>query len=236
MKIGIMQPYLFPYIGYWQLINLVDKFVILDDVNYIMRGFINRNSILVNGKPYRFTIPIRKASQNKLIMETKLSFSLQEKQKLLKTFCNAYQNTPYFENVMPILENIILSKEEDLTQYIYKSLKDISEYLQISTEFYFSSRIQKNSDLCGEERILEICKKLGGNEYINLSGGRKLYHQDSFVRENIKLYFLDTNMDKIVYDQNQDYFEKSLSIIDVLFFNDIGTIKSFLRECVMNPF
>ena len=65
MKIGIMQPYFMPYIGYWQLIGAVDKFVILDDVNYIMRGFINRNSILLNGKPYRFTLPVEKASQNK---------------------------------------------------------------------------------------------------------------------------------------------------------------------------
>ena len=89
MKIGIMQPYFMPYIGYWQLIGAVDKFVILDDVNYIMRGFINRNSILLNGKPYRFTLPVEKASQNKLIQETALSFTQKSKMYFLKTICNA---------------------------------------------------------------------------------------------------------------------------------------------------
>lgn len=69
MKIGIMQPYFMPYIGYWQLINEVDKFVLLDDVNYIMRGYINRNNILLNGEIYRFTIPVHKASQNKSVMK-----------------------------------------------------------------------------------------------------------------------------------------------------------------------
>ena len=100
---------------------------------------------------------------------------------------------------------------------------------------YFSSKIQKDSNLCGEKRILEICKKLGGGVYINPSGGRKLYHQNNFAEENIKLYFLDTNADRIIYDQNQEYFEKNLSIIDILFFNDVKTIKDFLSECVMNP-
>ena len=81
MKIAIMQPYLFPYIGYWQLIYAVDEFVLLDDVNYIMRGYVNRNNILLNGKSHRFTVPIQKASQNKLIMETKLNFSDEDKRK-----------------------------------------------------------------------------------------------------------------------------------------------------------
>ena len=79
MKIGVMQPYLFPYIGYWQLLYAVDKYVILDDVNYITRGYINRNNILINGQPNRFTIPISRPSQNRLILDTKLNFGLNEK-------------------------------------------------------------------------------------------------------------------------------------------------------------
>lgn len=82
MKMAIMQPYLFPYIGYWQLISAVDKFVLLDDVNFIKRGYINRNSILINGKAHMFSIPIRKASQNRLIMDTKLNFNEKEKNSL----------------------------------------------------------------------------------------------------------------------------------------------------------
>ena len=92
MKVAIMQPYLFPYIGYWQLINAVDEFVILDDVNYIKRGYINRNSILINGTPYMFSIPISQASQNRLIMDTQLNFPQKEREKFLSSiymiFCS----------------------------------------------------------------------------------------------------------------------------------------------------
>lgn len=234
MKMAVMQPYLFPYIGYWQLINAVDKFVIFDDVNYIKRGYINRNSILMNGSPYRFTIPIKKASQNRLIMETKLDFDVVAKQKFMQTLSYAYHKAPYYDDVMPILENIIYNQQDDLTQYIYNSFIKICEYLQINTEFCFSSQIQKDNTLHGEEKIIELCKCLQGNEYVNPCGGRKLYNQDNFEKENIQLFFLDTHTDQIVYNQDISGFEKNLSIIDILFFNDVDTIGRFLMEYDLN--
>lgn len=234
MKIAIMQPYLFPYIGYWQLINAVDKFIIFDDVNYIRRGYINRNNILVNGKPYRFTIPVKMASQNKLIKEMKLDFDNMAKQRFLQTIRYAYHKAPYYANVFFLIESIIMNPQDDLTQYIYKSLKDICSYLKINTEFYFSSQIQKDNGLRGEDKIIEICKKLQGDVYINPSGGRELYHQECFNKENISLFFLDAQLDKIVYNQNTDKFEKNLSIIDILFYNDREEIYEFLKKYKLN--
>lgn len=96
MKLAIMQPYFFPYLGYWQLINAVDKFVLLDDVNFIMRGYINRNSILLNGKSYLFSLPLEKPSQNKLINDSKLNFQHNDREKLLKTIQLAYKKSPFF--------------------------------------------------------------------------------------------------------------------------------------------
>ncbi|MBD5523501.1 MAG: WbqC family protein [Lachnospiraceae bacterium] len=234
MQVGIMQPYFFPYIGYWQLIYAVDKFVLLDDVNYIMRGYINRNSILLNGNPYRFTIPIKKASQNKLIMETKLNFSLPEKRKFLKLLDCAYKHAPYYDVVMPIIEYIILSPQEDLTKYIYISLNEVCKYLQIQTEILISSQIEKNTDLHGENRIIEICKKLHANIYINPCGGRKLYSQENFRKENIELYFLDTIQECIYYKQKKGEFVSNLSILDVMFYNNRETIARFLGEYELN--
>lgn len=95
MKTAIMQPYFFPYLGYFQMFNAVDKFVLLDDVNFIMRGYINRNSILLNGKAHKFSIPLEKPSQNKLINETKLNFSLKDKENFLKTIQLAYKKAPF---------------------------------------------------------------------------------------------------------------------------------------------
>ena len=229
MKVGIMQPYLFPYIGYWQLINAVDRFVILDDVNFIMRGYINRNSILLNGKPYRFIIPMQKASQNKLIKETKLNYSQEEKNKFFLTLYNAYKKAPYYEEAMPLIEDIINNSETDLTKYIQLSIERIMNYLGVETEIYISSQIEKKQTLKGEERIIEICKRINADTYINPCGGRALYNHIHFAREGIELFFLETR-DNIIYNQKQEEFVGNLSIIDILMFNDVQTIKKFLKE------
>lgn len=230
MKIGIMQPYFMPYIGYWQLIHAVDKFVILDDVNYIMRGYINRNSILLEGKPYRFTIPIEKASQNKLIMETKLNFTADKKQDFLQTIRNAYRKAPYFEYVMPLIEDIVNNPETDLTAFIRYSLEKIMQYLDIHTEIMLSSKIEKDQGLKGEERIIEICKRLGADIYINPCGGRKLYHCQAFEKMNMQLFFLDVMNDDIQYEQKTEGFIPNLSVIDILMFNSITETKDFLNK------
>ncbi len=216
MKIAVMQPYFMPYIGYWQLINAVDRFVLLDDVNYITRGYINRNSILVNGKTFRFTIPIKKASQNKLIMNTMLNYDIKEKNNFISTLYNAYRKSDYYEEIMPIMEEIIHYEEEDLTKFILFSIEKVMEYLKINTPILLSSKIEKQFELKGEDRIIAICQKLGADTYINPSGGRMLYHRDRFIKENIELYFLDSMLGEIEYKQNTEKFIPNLSIIDVL--------------------
>ena len=230
MKIGIMQPYFFPYIGYWQLINAVDRFVLLDDVNYIVRGYINRNNILINGNAHRFAIPVKQASQNRLIKDTELCFNRREKDKFLLMLNNAYKKAPQFNQVMPMLDHIINNPQKDITQYIYNALMITMDYLQINTEIYISSQIEKNVYLQGQNRIIEICRKLNADTYINPCGGRKLYSRLDFDAVGMELFFLDTRIDNIVYNQNQEKFVKNLSMIDVLFFNDVETIKGFLQE------
>lgn len=234
MKVAIMQPYFFPYIGYWQLMNAVDKFIILDDVNYIMRGYINRNSILINGEPHRFTIPIQQASQNKLIQDTKLNFQEKDKKKFITMLTNAYKKAPYYQKVMPIIEEIIFNEEEDLTTYLHKSLEGICNYLGIKTEIYRSSQIQKNTLLKAQDRIIEICKKMQAEVYINPCGGRTLYNYKAFEKEDIQLFFLDTKSEKIVYQQGVETFKPNLSIIDVMVFNSVETIKMFLEAYELN--
>ncbi|NBH19805.1 hypothetical protein D3Z55_20950 [Clostridiaceae bacterium] len=225
-----MQPYFLPYIGYWQLIGAVDRFVLLDDVNYIVRGYINRNRILLEGKPYPFTIPIKKASQNKLICDTKLCFGTKEKRKFLQTIQNAYRKKTYFGEVMPLVERIIDCSEEDLTQYIMNSIQIILGYLDIRTELYISSKLKKKQGMKAEERILEICKVMEADIYINPSGGRRLYVGEHFERENIKLFFINMIAEQVIYDQSSIAFEENLSIIDVLMFNDKKKVQGFLKE------
>lgn len=234
MKIAIMQPYLFPYIGYWQLINAVDEFVILDDVNYIMRGYINRNNILIQEKPFLFSVPIHKASQNKLISETKLSFSDEKKEKFLCTIENVYRKSTQYQNIMPIIRDIIKNQEEDLTEYIYYQLKSIMNYLDINTLIKKSSDIKKKINLRAQDRIIDICLTENADVYINPQGGRKLYNGQAFKEQNIQLYFLDSRTNDIRYNQLSKEFVPNLSIIDMLMNATVEDIKGFLEQYDLN--
>lgn len=234
MKTAVMQPYIFPYIGYWQLIAAVDQFVILDDVSYIMKGYINRNSILLNGQAHKFTIPVKKASQNKLIKESKWNFPEEDKHKFENMIRMAYKKAPQFEQVMPLISSIIWFREEDITQYIHNSILQINKYLQIRTKIYISSSIKKDNSLKAQSRIIEICKKLNTEMYINPRGGRTLYDANQFEKEDMILRFLDTRLDKVRYKQFKNEFVSNLSVIDILMFNDIEKIKEFLEEYDLN--
>lgn len=228
MKVAIMQPYFFPYLGYWQMFNAVDKFVLLDDVNFIKRGYINSNSVLVNGSAHRFSIPLDRPSQNKLINETKLSFSSEEKEKFLKMIYMAYKKAPYFYSVYELIEQVVYNNTNDLTQFIKYSFEVIKKYLDLDTEILLSSEIEKNNSLKAEQRIIEINKCLGADMYINAIGGQALYDFEHFAKENIALRFI--KMDQIEYKQYKDSFVPNLSFIDVMMFNDINSIKKLLLE------
>lgn len=231
MKLGIMQPYFFPYLGYWQLITAVDKFIVLDDVNFIKRGWINRNNILVNKQPHLYSIPLDKPSQNKLIMETQLRFSREQREKWLKMIEMAYKKAPYYETVYPLLKQIIMLEDNDLTSFIINSFKIVLNYLEMEQQILRSSQIEKDLSLRAQDRILAICKSQNADMYINPIGGQLLYDEYVFAKENIDLRFIKTNIKP--YKQFGNEFIGGLSFIDILMFNDIAGIKNMLQAYVL---
>jgi hypothetical protein len=226
MKLAIMQPYFLPYIGYFQLINAVDKFVLFDDVNFINRGWINRNRILVHGKAHIFTVPLREASQNKLIKDIQVADSMNWIEKIKKTFELNYKKAPYFQDVYGILRNIISARDTELSSLILRSISKIMEYLDINTQLVETSSIYSNEHLKGQDRIIDICNKELADHYINSIGGMELYSKQQFHKEGIRLNFLKSL--PIEYKQFQNEFVPWLSIIDVLMFNSQEEIKRHL--------
>lgn len=227
MKLAIMQPYFFPYIGYWQLMNAVDKYVIYDDVNFIKRGWINRNRILINGEIRLINLCLHKSSQNKFINDIRLLTNPVYNEKLLKTIEYSYKKAPYYKVAFPVIESIIMQNEEDLAKYLELSIRQICDYLSINTELIVSSSIDKNNDLKGQDKILEICNLLGADEYYNAIGGKELYSYEDFVSQGIKLRFLKTG--EIKYKQFNNEFVSNLSIIDVMMFNSVEDINKMLN-------
>lgn len=225
MKLGIMQPYFFPYVGYWQLIKAVDKYIVYDDVTYIKGGWISRNNILLNGCKHLITLPLDTPSSFRLIKEIKVTSNVKQREKILKTIENAYKKAPYFSDVMPIIENCIM-KSEYISELNFNAIKEICSYLDIKTEIILSSDLKKNNELKSQEKVIHINKLMGSDMYINAIGGQELYSKEAFKKEGICLKFL--KMDNIEYQQFSNEFVPNLSIIDVMMFNSRDDVNSIL--------
>ena len=223
MKLGIMQPYFFPYIGYFQLMNAVDNFVVYDDVNYIKQGWVNRNRILLNNMEHIFTLNLLGASSFKLINQIRTG---NNKEKLLKTVDQAYAKAPFHMHAMPMIKELLLNEETNLSKYIINSIINIVKYLGITSNITISSEIEKNNELRGQEKILHICKILRADTYINAIGGMNLYSKEKFHREGVELFFIKSN--RVCYRQFENEFIPWLSIIDVMMFNPKERIKAML--------
>lgn len=209
-----MQPYFFPYLGYWQLLNYVDRFVFYDDVNYIKRGWINRNRILHSGGPGYITVPVRNASQNRAICELSIDESVDWRGKMLKSISNTYSGSPFYAEVFPVVEEIINHQSDNLAELLKHQVANMASFLEIGTALVDTSRDYCNSTLSGQKRILDICKQEEADTYVNPEGGVTLYDKRTFEIEGISLRFLTTK--PICYRQRLAEFFPNLSIIDVL--------------------
>ena len=230
MNVGMMQPYLFPYLGYFQLLNAVDVFIFADDVNFIKGGFISRNKILFKNEEYFITVPCMKKSQNKLINEVYLSTKTKGyPNNILLTIKQAYAKAPFFTDVFPIIESIFRSDIDSICTLAASSVEIVSKYLEIDVDFKFSSVSFNHTK--GQEksiRLINITKDLGGTTYINPIGGTTIYEKKCFENQGIKLKFLEPEF--IPYAQFNDNFVSKLSIIDVLMFNSIEGVNKLLNK------
>ncbi|WP_426416867.1 WbqC family protein [Aestuariirhabdus sp. LZHN29] len=223
MRVSVMQPYFIPYLGYWQMMSAADVFVVFDDVNYIKRGYVNRNSILLHGLPHLVTLQVNQASQNRKICELSVG---DNSNKILETMRHAYSKAPYYKGVMQMMHESLQGDRSSLSNFLENSIKVIALYMGIETRFLFSSSFSHDSSMKGSERIIDIAGRLGANTYLNPIGGVGLYSKEEFSQNGIELSFL--KMEEVRYPQLGDRFVPNLSIIDVLMFNDVSTVKELL--------
>jgi hypothetical protein len=226
-KIAVMQPYVFPYLGYWQLMKSVDTFVIFNDVNFIKKGWIHRNNMLVSGQKKLFTIPLHKASQNKKINEIDISTTENWREKLLRSIFLAYKKAPSFSEVYTLLEEIINHPENNLSLYLENQLRKVNAYLGITTEILNSDSFE-NAELKAQERIIDICKQASADHYVNPIGGQELYDREAFEKEGLTLSFIQTKPWE--YTQFKNDFVPWLSMIDILMFNTKEEIQHALDQ------
>ena len=229
MKVAIMQPYFFPYIGYFQLINAVDVFVIYDSIEFSKKGWINRNRILVNNKDYVFTLPLKKDSDFLNVDERFLSDNWNsDKIKLLNKIKESYRKAPFYNDVIVILEDALNYEDKNLFDFIKNSLIKVLDYLEIKTKIIQSSEVDFDNSLKNQDKVIAICNAMNAKTYINPIGGIELYDKEVFKASGIELQFLKAN--PITYQQYGNEFVMFLSIIDVMMFNSVEDIKKFITN------
>lgn len=230
MKLAVMQPYFFPYAGYFKLIAEVDKFVFLDDVNYIKSGWINRNRLFLAGDVRYITVPLVGASTNLKINQISIQSRELWLYKLLDSVRQSYSKAPNFTSAFDLLRAVLLSGGENnkVSDIARRSILEVSERLNFNVSFIKTSAIYENATLKGSDRVIDICLREKASKYYNLSGGRDLYKEDDFAKYNLQLEFVESNLSS--YHQSSREFIPGLSILDVLMFNSFDDARRIIID------
>jgi hypothetical protein len=224
-----MQPYFMPYIGYWQLVTAVDRMIVLDDVAFIRRGWINRNRILVAGAAHRFSLPLRQASQNRPINQIELATDAGWWQRFRSTLAQSYRRAPFYEETLAVLEPILSEGRGPLLPFLLHSLRSVSAHLDIRTPLVAASVVDPEHRQRGQERILGLCRHEGAAAYLNLPGGRTLYDPLRFRDAGMELRFLVPR--ERPYAQLGGGWIPWLSIIDLLMHLGRQATRAELARC-----
>ncbi|WP_241020297.1 WbqC family protein [Burkholderia sp. Ac-20345] len=231
-RLAVMQPYFFPYVGYFQLMACVDTFVMFDDVNFINRGWINRNRINVNGAPHMITMPLRQASQNRRICDIDVADDATWRPRILRTIHQSYARSPHFARVFPLVERIVMHDASNLADYLLHGLIALRDHLRLNTKIVATSRRYENADLKAQARIIDIGRQEHAAIYVNPAGGQELYDPQAFAAAGLKLKFLTPGL--APYTPVRGAFVPALSIIDVLMCNDDTSIDHLLAGATLS--
>ncbi|MCX7147495.1 MAG: WbqC family protein [Sulfuritalea sp.] len=222
-----MQPYFFPYIGYFQLIGAVDLFIVYDNIKYTKKGWINRNRMLQNGKDVMFSLPLKSDSDALDICERELAADF-KRDKLLNQFKEAYRRAPHFDRTFSLIEEIVRHADTNLFRFLHHSIVKTCQHLEIGTEIRISSEIAIDHSLKSQAKVLALCAAAGTDTYINAIGGLDLYDRDGFRAQGIQLKFISSK--PFEYAQFGATFAPWLSIVDVMMFNAPEQIGVAIRE------
>ena len=226
-RIAIMQPYFFPYIGYFHLIQAADTFVIYDNLKYTKKGWINRNRFLQNGSDATFSIPLKQASDYSSIDQREIADDF-DRAKLLNRVRSAYGKAPHFDTAFDLFKRAIEFPEANLFNFIRHSLGLVCDFLDLRTPVIESSTIPIDQTAKGQDKVIAICKSLRATMYINAIGGTSLYSPDVFAENQLTLRFIQS--ENRVYSQFDHPFVPWLSILDVIMFNERDAVIGFVRD------
>ena len=229
MILGVMQPYFFPYLGYFDLINYADNWIVFDKVQYIRHGWINRNRILHPKKGWQYIIvPLKKHGRSTVVKDIKVSDDQKWRSCILGQINHYKKHAPYYHETYSLVSESLTIQETSLSRLNVAIMNKICNYLQIPfNPKYFSEMDLGQLDIeCPGDWAFYISQALGASEYVNPPGGIELFDPAKFAEVGIKLTI--RNMHPLVYTCYGYEFIADLSIIDVLMWNSPNKVKHYL--------
>jgi hypothetical protein len=229
MRLAIMQPYFFPYLGYFELLDNVDCWLVFDNAQYVRRGWINRNRIMHPREGWKYlTVPVSRAPQKTEIRHMRLVEGLDWKQHVLKEVAHYKASAPNYRALVEIISDIDCADGGSLSQLNLDLVTKVCEVLGIEVQIALASALQQAEpkDLSAQQRILHYCKILNAETYLNLPGGRDLYEARAFETQGIKLRFLKERKYKL--NHQPESVPANLSVIDAMMWADAGDIRACL--------
>lgn len=220
-----MQPYFFPYIGYFQLIASADLFIVYDNIQYTKKGWINRNRILTAHGEAMISLPLKRDSDYLDVRDRELAGDFR-RDKLLNQIRSAYRGAPHFVVTMELVERVVAHDTQSLFDFLHNSIVLTCRQLGIETPIEVSSHIPVDHSLKGQEKVLAICSAVGADAYVNAIGGRELYARNAFAEAGIELSFLQSRLQE--YPQGGSPFAPWLSIIDVMMYNSLEAVRQMI--------
>lgn len=213
VKLGIMQPYFLPYIGYFQLIELSDRFVLYDDAKYTKKGWMTRNRIQNRGEIRNISLSVKNSPDNTRISEKQVAETF-DANRLIRQIDDAYRNSMFYNDARAVIVKALEFQTSNLFEYLHNSITSFCQYLQIDTEITRSSETRVPVSPGGEARVIDICRTLSATSYVNPIGGTNLYSAQKFKEHRLELWFLKSRLTE--YPQSASRFIPSLSIVDVV--------------------
>jgi hypothetical protein len=229
MRVAIMQPYFFAYVGYFQLIGAVDLFIVYDNIKYTKKGWINRNRMLQSGKDVMFSLPLRSDSDALDVRDRVLAADF-NRDKFLNQIRGAYLRAPNFAETFTLVERAVRHPDPNLFAFLHHALICSCEHLGLTTPIRVSSTIDIDHGLKNQDKVIALAKAVGASTYVNAIGGLELYDRATFQAKGLELQFIRST--PFEYRQFDDPFVPWLSIIDVLMFNPLKAV----RDCISHNY
>jgi len=234
--LSVMQPYFFPYLGYFALIRHTDFFIAFDPVQYISKGWMNRNRVLKPGEGWQYlTVPIQKHSQNTLIKDVLVQAGNSWKDTILRQLEHYKKRAPHYTAVRLLLEQCFEKHDLHLSRLNLHYICLICQYLGIPFQHAMFSDLNLILDpppAAPDEWALRTSQAMGATTYVNQPGGRAFFDPAKYANAGIQLQFIDFTLKP--YSQRRNTFESGLSIIDVLMYNTPEQVKDMLNNTTLN--